>query len=573
MTDAADSLAGPSASTVPHEVELKYRVTDLVALRAWLKDGWSEALPWATLGPPRSRAVEDRYFDTAREALRHHGFGARLRRVGGRHLVTVKSLSPDELDAFERPDDDADATREGDDGAVHRRIELEGPASARLDPDTWPSSPARELIDELRGAARLRGLFTIRQAREVRDVTTTDGSAELSLDEVRVIAGRNVVGTFAELEVESTGGSLGLLSGVARALAATGAVLPAVGSKEAQARALVDRERAEERRRRLPRVPRTPGVVGDDTLGEAGRKVLRMHLARMLAAEEGTRLGQDIEELHRMRVATRRMRSVWRVFDGAYRPKVQRRYVRELRTVASALGAVRDLDVQIEALDSWATTPEARQAAEEAGAATAATALRSFREDLATRRDDARRDLIDLLDSRRYQDFVNDYLELTETPGAAERSTAPGTPVLVRHTAGGRIWAAYELLRAHETILGWADIPALHQVRIDAKRLRYTLESFREVLPPATSDLIARVTGLQDYLGVLNDADIAAHMVRDHLMTSGPRLSGMAQAVISRYLASREAIVAAQRRGLSAQWRPITAPATRRALAGIIAAP
>ena len=370
--------APSSGSTVPHEVELKYRVTDLAALRAWLEDGWGEALPWATLGSPRSRAVEDRYFDTAREALRHHGFGARLRRVGGRHLVTVKSLSPDELDPDDGPGNEPESTREEGSDAVHRRIELEAPASARLDPGTWPSSPARELIDELRGAARLRGLFTIRQIREVRDVTTADASAQLSLDEVRVIAGRSVVGTFAELEVESTGGSLELLSGVARALAATGVVVPAAGSKEAQVRALVDRERAEERRRRLPRVPRTPGVVGDDTLAEAGRKVLRMHLARMLAAEEGTRLGADIEELHKMRVATRRMRSVWRVFDGAYRPKVQRRYVRELRTVASALGAVRDLDVQLEALEAWEATPEAQRAAQEAGATTAAMALRSW---------------------------------------------------------------------------------------------------------------------------------------------------------------------------------------------------
>src|SRR5690606_42140226 len=112
--------------------------------------------------------------------------------------------------------------------------------------------------------------------------------------------------------------------------------------------------------------------------------------------------------------------------------------------------------------------------------------------------------------------------------------------------------------------MGWAVIPALHLVRIDAKRLRYTLESFREVLPPATEDLIARITALQDHLGVLNDADIAARMARDHLMASGPRLSPAAQLVIGRYLASREALVAAQRRSLSAQWPPITAPATRR---------
>lgn len=555
-------------SKVPHEVELKYQVTDPVALRAWLEGSWEGALPWAALGPPRTKAVEDRYFDTTREALRRHGFGARLRRVGGRYLVTVKSLSADELE----PDVEAPTSASGTPthdahDAVHRRIELEAPASGRLDPGTWPPSPARELIDELRGAARLRGLFTIRQVREVRDITGPDGTAQLSLDEVRVIAGRQVVGAFTELEVESTGGSLELLAGVAQALTTIGILVPATGSKEAQARAMVNRELVEERRRRSPRVPRTPGVTADDTLAEAGRKVLRMHLARMLAAEEGTRLGEDIEELHRMRVATRRMRSVWRVFDGAYRPKVQRRYVRELRSVASALGTVRDLDVQLEALGAWATTPEA------ASDGDATPALRPFRDELEARRDEARRDLISLLDSRRYQDFVNDYLDLTATLGVAERATPPGSPVQVRHTAGGRIWTAYEHLRAHEAILGWADIPALHAVRIDAKRLRYTLESFREVLPPATNELISRVTALQDHLGELNDADIAAHLAREYLMSSGPRSSGASQAAVAAYLASREGIVASLRRSLSTRWRPITTPATRRMLAGIIAAP
>jgi CHAD domain-containing protein len=252
--------------------------------------------------------------------------------------------------------------------------------------------------------------------------------------------------------------------------------------------------------------------------------------------------------------------------------------------VASALGAVRDLDVQIEALDAWAASAEATEATRPAGTDPApgaapaiggagASPLRPFRTELAGRRDEARRDLLDLLDSRRYQDFVNDYLEFTETPGAAERVVPPGSPVLVRHTAGSRVWAAYEHLRAHETLLGWADIPALHAVRIDAKRLRYTLESFQEILPRATGDLIGRVTALQDHLGALNDADIAAHLAREHLMSSGPRLTVASRTAVARYLADREAQVAALRRGIPAQWRPIVAPATRRGLAMVIAAP
>ncbi len=544
---------------VPHEVELKYRVTDVAALRAWLDRELVAALPDVTIGLPTSKQVEDRYFDTAREALRHHGFGARLRRSGGRHLVSVKSVVTD--DGRDEPDE----THADDQAAnpLHRRIELEGPASASLDPRSWPSSPARELIEELRGPARLRGTFTIRQLRHVQDLRAADGSAQLSLDEVRVMAGRSEVGTFAELEIEAVGEATRLLTRVATALRSTGLVEPTAGSKEQQARAMVDRERAAEHVRRLPRVPKTPGVSADDPLAEAGRKVLRMHLARMLAAEAGTRAGTDIEDLHKMRVATRRMRSMWRVFDGAYRPRIQRRYVRELRVVATALGFVRDLDVQMGILDEYAAgLPEAGGAA-----------LTIYRDHLGSEREAARAKLIELLDSRRYQDFVGDYLEFTETPGIAELRVEAGMPVLVRHTAAGRIWVAYEHLRARETLLAWADVPALHAIRIEAKRLRYTLESFREVLPPGLDGVIARVTALQDHLGALNDADVAARMARDYLMRSGPRLPEATRREMSGYLAEHERRMVALRRGMPGVWRPITSRALRRTLASVIATP
>ncbi len=324
----------------------------------------------------------------------------------------------------------------------------------------------------------------------------------------------------------------------------------------------MDRERSAARARRLPSVPKSPGVAIDDPLSEAGRKVLRMHLARMLAAEAGTRTGEDIEQLHKMRVATRRMRSMWRVFDGAYRPKVQDRYVRELRVVATSLGTVRDLDVLIEGLDGYTADMPAPVTG----------AMAPLRLQLVEQREAARKDLIELLDSSRYQDFVSDYLDFVETPGAAESRPGPGLPVLVRHTAGGRIWSAYEHLRAHETVLGWADVTALHAVRIDAKRMRYTLESFKEVLPAGVDAIIARIVAIQDHLGMLNDADVAATMARAFLMSNGTRSAPATQEAVSQYLVSREATVTSLRRGLPAVWRPVVALATRRALAGIIAA-
>src|SRR5205823_8758044 len=128
-------------------------------------------------------------------------------------------------------------------------------------------------------------------------------------------------------------------------LESTGLLVPETRSKEQIGLALVGEARAA---RTPARPPKHAGVKADDTLAEAGRKVLRMNLLRMLEMEPGIRAGEDIEAVHRMRVATRRMRAAWRVFDGAYRKRLQQRYVRELRVVATALGTVRDTDVQLE---------------------------------------------------------------------------------------------------------------------------------------------------------------------------------------------------------------------------------
>ena len=276
---------------------------------------------------------------------------------------------------------------------------------------------------------------------------------------------------------------------------ATGFVLPEPRSKEEIARHYVAQAAADPSHR-LPRVPTSPGIKADDSLGAAGRKVLRMHLARMLQFEAGTRSGEDPEDLHKMRVATRRMRAAWRVFDGAYRPKVQRRYVKELRSIARVLGEVRDIDVLLADLESYIgqLPGPGREAVEPLRAA--------WRRE----REIARKRMLTKLDSKAYREFVDDYLDFTESPGTAEIMTPLGRPSLVRDTAGSRILAAYEHVRAYETIITWADVSTLHALRIETKRLRYTMEYFSEVLPVPSRKLIAQITEMQDHLGLMNDA-------------------------------------------------------------------
>ncbi len=200
---------------------------------------------------------------------------------------------------------------------------------------------------------------------------------------------------------------------------ATGFVVPEPRSKEQIAHHYVA-QAAEDRSQYLPVVPTSPGVRADDTLGTAGRKVLRMHLARMLSFEAGTRSGEDPEDLHKMRVATRRMRAAWHVFDGAYRPKVQRRYVKELRSIARALGEVRDIDVLLEGLDHYiAGLPgPGREAVEPLRAA------------WRRQREEARGHLLTRLDSKGYRDVRGRLPRLHRVTrcGRAADPTGPARP-------------------------------------------------------------------------------------------------------------------------------------------------
>jgi CHAD domain-containing protein len=65
---------------------------------------------------------------------------------------------------------------------------------------------------------------------------------------------------------------------------------------------------------------------------------------------------QDIERVHDMRVATRRLRAVLEIYAPCFPRKAHKRVLRDVKALADALGARRDPDVQLEALRAFAGT-------------------------------------------------------------------------------------------------------------------------------------------------------------------------------------------------------------------------
>lgn len=256
-----------------------------------------------------------------------------------------------------------------------------------------------------------------------------------------------------------------------------------------------------------------PGIEADDPMSEAGRKTFRFHYRRMLYNEPGTRLGQDIEALHDMRVATRRMRAAFRVFGSFYEPKAVAPYRKGLKRTGRILGRVRDLDVFRAKIHDYLEALPASQGA----------SLDNLLATLEERREAARQQMIDYLDGKTYARFVEGFGFFVETEGWGSRRVdshgSDPAPYRVRHVAPVMIYERLAAVRAYDE---WVSIPdpplkRLHALRIACKRLRYCLEFFSEVLAPGTKGLIKEVVVLQDHLGAVQDAVVAEEMLRSYL--------------------------------------------------------
>jgi CHAD domain-containing protein len=585
------------------EVEVKYRLRTTGAGDRYLVA--PELGPFVPAGPVRTVQIEDRYMDTADWALSRAGYAARMRRTTRGTTIGLKGQA-------------------AADGRLVRREEIEGPADPDTPPTEWPDSPARTVILELCGDAPLAELLTIRQSRHLRRLESPETKAELSVDEVEALAGDSSLARFDELEIELESGPEEPLHAVCdildrdedlrhssrskleRAIRALDKALPTMPAEvqqrwaDAPADILGRRDRqsaAEAREAAAERDgseaadgavtgvcdddgaapaaagkiavgpgmtgPRAIGVRPDDTLPEAARKVLAFHFAKMRAKERGARSGADTEDLHDMRVASRRMRAAWRVFDEAFKPGRTRKLRARLKVLSDKLGAVRDLDVLVEGLEAYRGGLDADQ---QPGLDTLLGLWRR-------QRNSARLILIDELDSRRFTGFVAAMEEFLEA-GSNEAATvaSPTLPHRVMDRAPSQIWAAYEAVRAYELVLPWADIETLHDLRIACKWLRYDLEFFGEALGSDAPHLLERVMDLQDFLGCLHDADVAAKLARDVLVARAGELSSQERDAIGAYLHSRERELARRRRALGPVWRAVVGAPFRRALGRATAA-
>ena len=275
----------------------------------------------------------------------------------------------------------------------------------------------------------------------------------------------------------------------------------------------------------------------------------------MLTRVPGTIDGEDPEDVHAMRVASRRVRAGWRVFGDAFERSIVRERVGQLRVLGAELGMVRDLDVQIGILVAWRDRHSKRERLALAPLVDAWTADRAARHHA----------LVVRLRSPWFTTFVADHDRLVTVEGEGARAIGPHAPATVRMRAPAVAWQSYQAVWAFEPALPDADVTTLHELRISTKWLRYTLESIREPMEPNATELIRRVVALQDQLGDIHDLHAAAERARA-TAAANPDLRSGQRAAIERFAADKELRVDRLMHRLGPTWRGVADAEYRRRL-------
>jgi CHAD domain-containing protein len=406
--------------------------------------------------------------------------------------------------------DDLRLTRAGaslrhrnDEGWAVKLPKVDGGHDGRLDRATYAvagdaDSPPAEALDLVRALARSAGVGPVARLRTTRRAVrlrTTAGVpiGEVVDDDVAILGGDSGVRGFRELEFElaDEAPEAQAASIVAR-LRAAGAGPPDPTPKIVRALG--------------PRAADPPDVAPSHapahTVGDVVRAALAAPVAKLVTHDPGVRRGDDPEDVHQARVATRRLRSHLRTFvplvDETWAEAVRD----ELGWLGEALGRVRDADVLLERLE---------QRIEQLPGPDRAPADRLL-DRLRAQRDDGRRELLRALRSHRYAVLLDRLVDAARQPRLAP---SPGGDA-DEERLKGLVRAAWDHLSDAVARLG-DDPPdeALHDVRKRAKRARYAAEAVEPMFGKRARGLVRALTEVQDVLGEHQDGVIAAEWLRE----------------------------------------------------------
>jgi triphosphatase len=296
------------------QIEWQFEAVELALVEKWLQEHPSAA--GVAVVPGWASDLTDIYYDTEDWRLYRAGYALRVRNTDGKSAeATMKALSP--------PED-----------GLRRRREISEPLEG-VETPKGISGPVGERVRRLAGTAHLRPLFEVSTLRRTFALCTdtpcsgeivedTSGNirpqnseqdaivAEIALDESEIFANGEAT-NLSRVEVE-VGSDAVIHEGVRDFIEVLREALelrPTLISKFRTGLSVAGLS---------PAVALDLGPTEIDatlSCGEVAFAILRRHFAAMVAHEPGVRLGEDPEELHDMRVATRRLRAALKLYSDA----------------------------------------------------------------------------------------------------------------------------------------------------------------------------------------------------------------------------------------------------------------
>lgn len=241
-------------------------------------------------------------------------------------------------------------------------------------------------------------------------------------------------------------------------------------------------------------------ITGLDCAADAlewAAEVLRVRFDEVVNLRDAALDFSDIEGVHAMRVATRRLRSALRDFMPLMDKRPSKRVRQELKQIADALGAVRDQDVALVALEALQAEAETESVKEGIG---------KLFEERSGLRETSRLDLTEAL----AVGSLNDLRERFTTAIDKVVKSRKSKKFISFDEAGRKVVAGslQDLLDLGASLYEPFNIEDLHETRIAAKRLRYAIELFVVCWGERIAPFADEIAEMQSFLGEVHDCDI-----------------------------------------------------------------
>ncbi len=456
------------------------------------------------------------YFDTDKHKLRKNGLILRVRRIGNRHIQTIKAANEH---LFARAEWEAEIAGEQPDLRCAR-----GTALAPL------------ITRKFR--KKLKPVFATHVERTVYSLGRNAHAIELAVDRGKIDAG-TYTAPLCELELELKRGEEADLYEVARKLTHTLPAQLALKSKSERGYELVDGKEAAPAKSADVELER--GCSARDGFKAIGRACLKQIVDNAPALTKG-----QAEGVHQMRIGLRRLRAAIALFRDVVRSPQTRAIKHELKWLTSELSPAREMQVLIERV----------VAPLRADAHPARNGIHSFSSDLMARREAAQERAQHAVDSTRFRALTLNIAAWLETGDWNEPHDAAARrlgDMAIEDFAADEMRRRFRKVRKSGRKLAKLSARRRHKLRIRVKKLRYAAEFFGGLYAGRRATrrrkaFVAALKRVQSGLGDLNDIAVdasiltragvqRAHVSRRHSFSAG-RLAGREETQVDAAMAA-----------------------------------